>query len=131
MLHLWGMKSTQANSAPAPSLIRRWLSLGLLAAVSAACYALGLQNYFTLQSIAEHQSQLQTFVSQNLFLAAAIYFIVYVAVVALSLPGAALLSIQRDMKNSFEEIATTSYRVFHLSYRPRMDARPATPTRKS
>ena len=93
MLHLWGMKSTQANSAPAPSLIRRWLSLGLLAAVSAACYALGLQNYFTLQSIAEHQSQLQTFVSQNLFVATAIYFIVYVAAVALSLPGAAVLSI--------------------------------------
>lgn len=93
MLHLMVMKSTQVISAPAPSSLRRWLPLGLLAAVSAAGYALGLQNYFTLQSIAEHQTQLQAFVSQNLITALAAYFAVYVVTVALSLPGAALLSI--------------------------------------
>lgn len=93
MLHLRTMKTAARDALPAPSSLRRWLPLGLLAAVSLAGYALGLQNYFTLQSISEHQSQLQAYVSQNLFTAVAVFFAIYVVVVALSLPGAALLSI--------------------------------------
>ncbi len=87
------MKSSQALQSTVPSAYSRWLPLALLAAVSAAGYALGLQHYLSLQSLAENQTQLLVFVEQNLLLAMAIYFLIYVIVVALSLPGAALLSI--------------------------------------
>ena len=93
MRHLWCVKTVQAITDRPPSQIKRWLPLGLLATVSVACYALGFQNYLSLQSIAEHQTQLLGFVAQNLLTAMAIYFTIYVVVVALSLPGAALLSI--------------------------------------
>lgn len=87
------MKATPAISLSPVSPFKRWLPLALLVASVAACYALGLQNYLTLQNIAEHQTQLNNFVAANALAAVAIYFVVYVIVVALSLPGAALLSI--------------------------------------
>ncbi len=87
------MKATPAISLSSVSPFKRWLPLALLAAVVSACYALGLQSYLTFQNIAEHQTQLNNFVTANAFAAVAIYFVIYVVVVALSLPGAALLSI--------------------------------------
>jgi uncharacterized membrane protein YdjX (TVP38/TMEM64 family) len=56
-------------------------------------YGFGLHHYLTLQSIAEHQGLLENFVSQHLLAALLIYVAVYVVVVALSLPGAGVLSI--------------------------------------
>ena len=86
--------SNLASAAPLPaSPLRRWGALGLLIAVAAAAYGLGLQNYLGLQSMAEHQALLQGFVSGHLIVGLAIFFVVYVAVVALSLPGAGVLSI--------------------------------------
>ena len=87
------VKTTQTLAPSTVSPITRWVPLVLLAAAGVVCYALGLQNYLSLQSIIEHQTQLQDFVMHNFLAAIALYFGVYVAVVALSLPGAALLSI--------------------------------------
>ena len=87
------MKAMLAIFASSPSPFKRLLPLGLLAGAAAACYAMGLQNYLTLQSIAEHQTQLSNFVAEHALAAIAIYFVIYVVVVALSLPGAALLSV--------------------------------------
>ena len=87
------MKMAQATRAASASPLKRWLPLALLAAAGLACYALGLQNYFSPQSIVEHQRELQDFVKQNMIAAMAIYFAIYVTVVTLLLPGAALLSI--------------------------------------
>jgi uncharacterized membrane protein YdjX (TVP38/TMEM64 family) len=73
--------------------LKRWAPLLVLAGLTAAGYALGLQHYFSLQKIAENQALLQSYVSAHLLLALLIYSLVYIAIVALSFPGAGLLSI--------------------------------------
>jgi uncharacterized membrane protein YdjX (TVP38/TMEM64 family) len=91
------VKSANSNLASVTTVtaspLRRWGPLGLLMALAAASYGFGLQNYFGLQSMAEHQAMLQGFVQDQLLFALAIFFLIYVVVVALSLPGAGVLSI--------------------------------------
>jgi uncharacterized membrane protein YdjX (TVP38/TMEM64 family) len=77
----------------AASALKRWVPLAVLAALVALAYGFGLQNYFGLQSMAEHQAALQSFVMAHMLEAAVIYFFIYLAVVALSLPGAGVLSV--------------------------------------
>ncbi len=73
--------------------LQRWLPLFGLAVLTAIGYVLGLQHYFTLQSIAENQAVLHSYVAEHLFLALLIYTGAYFVVVALSFPGAGILSI--------------------------------------
>ena len=78
---------------PASDGIRRWLPLIVLAALVLGAYALGLQKYVSLEVIATNRDFLETYVANHLLLAVLIYSAVYVGVVALSLPGAGILSI--------------------------------------
>ncbi len=87
------MKSETLNMANQNQWIRKWAPLGLLAALIATAYALGLHNYLTLAAVVENRQVLQDFVRQNYFTALLAYLAVYILVVALSLPSAALLSI--------------------------------------
>ena len=77
----------------APSPIRRWLPLIALASFIAIAYALGLQKYFSLAAIAENHAALEIYVRDHLVFAVLIYMAIYIGVVALSLPGAGILSI--------------------------------------
>ena len=78
---------------PHPSGIRRWLPLVVLAALVLGAYALGLQKYLSLEVIATNRDYLTNYVADHLLLAVLIYVAIYIGVVALSLPGAGLLSI--------------------------------------
>ena len=78
---------------PSQNTVRRWLPLAAMLVVGGVIYTLGLQNYLTLQSLCENQALLQNFVAQNVILALAIYFVAYVVVASLSIPGATVLSI--------------------------------------
>lgn len=95
MIH--GRTSQTLMTEPQQSAIRqplrRWLPALLLLAVIAAGYALGLHHYLSLAALAEHRDQLKLFVAQHLLAALLIYMAVYIAVVAASIPGAAVLSI--------------------------------------
>jgi len=82
----------RATSAPAP-LLRRWAPLAILLAAIAAAWAAGLQDYLSLTAIAENRDALVGFVADNLLLSLLLYAAVYVMTVALSLPGASLLTI--------------------------------------
>jgi uncharacterized membrane protein YdjX (TVP38/TMEM64 family) len=73
--------------------LRQWLPLVVLAALVALAYSFGLQKYISLQVIAENQTLLLDYVRDHLLLALLIYVAVYIVVVALSLPGAGILSI--------------------------------------
>ena len=75
------------------SRLRRWLPAALLVALIAAVYATGFQRYLSLAAIAENREALRVFVADHLFAAILIYMGVYVSAVALSVPGASLLSI--------------------------------------
>ena len=72
---------------------RRWGPLVVRVAVAAVVFATGTYDYLSLATIADHRDALQDFVSQHRLGAVAGYGLVYVATVALSIPGAALLTV--------------------------------------
>jgi len=83
-----------AHSLVATSSVwRRAWPVAALALVFVAIYATGLHRYLTLSTVAEHRDALKGFVSEHLLAAVLIYAAIYIVAVALSLPGAALLSI--------------------------------------
>jgi uncharacterized membrane protein YdjX (TVP38/TMEM64 family) len=90
---MWQVMENQVTAPPTSNSLRRWLPLAVLLGLIGLGYGFGLHHYLTLQSIAEHQGELQDFVAQHLLAAVLIYCVVYIVVVALSLPGAAILSI--------------------------------------
>jgi len=86
------MTSSQPQSSQ-PSAFKRWLPAGVLVVLIGLTYFSGLHRYLSFTAIAEHRELLKSFVAQHLFAAMAIYMAVYIIAVALSLPGAAILSI--------------------------------------
>lgn len=85
----------QADGAPravTPRWPRRLTAAVLLLAV-AAFYAVGGQRYFSWNYLRSHLDAGQALVRHNLPLALAAFFLVYVAVTALSLPVAAALTL--------------------------------------
>lgn len=72
---------------------RRWLLLALIAAAIAAFFAFDLDRFLTLQALRERREALAGAIAAHPFASAALYFAAYVAVTALSLPAAALLTL--------------------------------------
>ncbi len=88
------MTEPAADIATSPA--SRWKRFGPLAAlliVIGGIYLTGTHEYLSLGKVAEHRDGLQQFVSSNLLLALGGYALSYIAVVAFSLPGGALLTI--------------------------------------
>lgn len=83
---------TDPRSSPYGSL-RRWLPVAVLTILIAAVYLAGLHRHISLAALAENREALRGFVATHLLLALAAYALLYVAIVALSLPGAAVMSI--------------------------------------
>ena len=85
------------HPVPAPPVLRRWLPMLALLMLAAAGYALGLHRYLSLTALAEHRDQLHHWVADRPVLALVVFMVIYVAVVALSLPGASIMSIAGGM----------------------------------
>lgn len=81
-------KASQDSVRP----FRRWWPLALLVVVAVGVYASGAYEKVSLATIAEHRDRLQDVVSQHWLVALAGFGLIYVATVALSIPGAALLT---------------------------------------
>lgn len=75
------------------SALSRWGPLLVLAAGIVIVYATGVHKYLSLSAVAENRETLIEFVAGHFASALLVYMLVYVAVVAFSLPGAALLTI--------------------------------------
>jgi uncharacterized membrane protein YdjX (TVP38/TMEM64 family) len=82
-------KAWQDRFAPA----RRWGPLVLLVVAAGLVYATGAYDYLSLAAVADHRDWLQTLVSQHWLAAIAGYGLIYMVTVALSIPGAALLTV--------------------------------------
>ncbi len=83
-------------SAAAPSAAARasrlW-PLALIAVAVALAYAFGLHRYLSLDALAAHRAALVDLVAQRPVAAAMLYVAAYVGVVALSLPGGAVMTL--------------------------------------
>src|SRR5688500_12458024 len=71
----------------------RILLLLLIALAIAAFFVFDLGAYLTLASLKARQAELAAFVDARPLVAVAAFFLLYVAVTALSLPGAAILTL--------------------------------------
>src|SRR3989454_3081677 len=72
---------------------RRLLVAALLLGLIAAFFALDLGQYFQLEYFKSKQSAMEEFRRANPLAAAGIFFLIYVAVTGLSVPGAAVMSL--------------------------------------
>lgn len=73
--------------------LKRVLPLLALVGLGAAAYALHLERFLTLDALRDNRSLLLSFVSAHRAPAALIFVVAYVGVVALSLPGATILTL--------------------------------------
>lgn len=73
--------------------ISRWLPLVVLAAIMAVGFSLGLHKYLTLDTLVAQRATLQAYLADHTIAAFALFFLSYVVVVAISLPGASILTI--------------------------------------
>src|SRR3990172_9129746 len=71
----------------------RVLVLAAIVALIAAFFALDLGRFFTIEFIKAQQAEIDTFYSAHPWQTAGAYFLIYVAVTGLSLPGAAVLTL--------------------------------------
>jgi len=74
-------------------MLRRWLPLALIVAAMAVAIWQGWYRYLTLESLIAHEAEFRAFIGSNIAGALAIYALIYIAVVALSLPGGLLLTL--------------------------------------
>ena len=72
---------------------RRLIPLGLLVAAGIAFVAIGGHHYLTFAALAENRDWLSSLVQRWGFVAALLYIAVYAGLVALSVPGSAVLTI--------------------------------------
>ncbi len=75
------------------SLLTRLLILALFAGGFATFFLLDLGQYLSLEELRERRDQLQAFTEANLALMIAAYMLVYIVMAALSVPGAAVLTL--------------------------------------
>ena len=75
------------------SLVRRLLPLLIMGAIVALVFAMGWHKLLTPESLADHRVALKRLIETNYVGVLLAYVAIYVAVVALSLPGALLLTI--------------------------------------
>lgn len=80
------------RSAPLAALWR-WLPLGVVLCLAAAALLLGWHRYLTIEALLVHEASLRAFVEDHYAGALLAYGGLYVAAVALSLPGGLLLTL--------------------------------------
>ena len=71
----------------------RWAIAALVIALVAAALLSGAGDALTLEQLKTRQAELQAWTRANLWLAALLYFVVYVLVTALSIPGAVVMTL--------------------------------------
>lgn len=89
------------------SRIQRFLPLAILLVAVVAVFALGLDDYLSFEQLERHRAQLLDLVDRHPLLAPLVFMLIYVIVIALSIPGGAVLTIAGGFL--FGLVATTVY----------------------
>jgi uncharacterized membrane protein YdjX (TVP38/TMEM64 family) len=86
---------SEAPPAPAPAgkSLLRFAPIVIVVAGLAAAYALGVHRYLSLDGLVRMRGEAQGFIASNLVAALAVYVIAYAVLAALSIPGAAFMTI--------------------------------------
>lgn len=82
-----------ADTPQESSPLRRWAPLLILSAFMVMAFALGWHKYLSFKTIGVNFEALKAFIAQNFAVALAAYIAIYIAAVALSLPGGAVLTV--------------------------------------
>ena len=83
---------TDASTPPVPAW-KRFLPLGVIVAALTGFFGFGLQQYFTLDSLAANQEAIKNYADANLLTTMLGIIVVYAAVTAISFPGAAIMTL--------------------------------------
>ncbi len=86
-------KSAKTAENKEKSLLVRLGPMALIAAALAAFFALGLHRYFTLETLQNNREALEGWVDASPLRALAIFIAVYAVAVAISFPGASIMTI--------------------------------------
>lgn len=73
--------------------MKKYIPLMVILVLSACVWFFNLYTYFSFDTLKVHQQFLDDFVAQNKILSVVIYCIIYIAVVGLSIPGAAFMTL--------------------------------------
>ena len=73
--------------------MKKFVPLGVLGVIIALVYIFDLHAYLTFDALKENRVLLQSFVKEHFFISLILFCAVYVAAIALSLPGGAVMSI--------------------------------------
>lgn len=87
------MDTVQHMARGAGNWLKRLWPLMLLVAVGGFVIAMGWHRYLTLEHLADNRESLRQLIQGNLLLALAAFIAIYAAVVALSVPGGAVMTI--------------------------------------
>lgn len=89
------MKTSNASGGQAPSLqnLTRWLPLIVLAGLMALAFSMGWHHYLSFKTVGLNYEALKTYISGNLGTAVALFMLIYIAAIALSLPGGLVLTL--------------------------------------
>ena len=71
----------------------KWLLIGLIAALIAAYFVFDLGQYFSLSYLKSQQAAIDAYYASNPLQTVAVFFLIYVAVTGLSLPGATIMTL--------------------------------------
>jgi uncharacterized membrane protein YdjX (TVP38/TMEM64 family) len=85
--------SAEESGSTKPRRLRRWLPLAALVALTAFAFALGVHEHLSFKTIGLNYELLKSFIDANLPAALVLYMLVYIAVVALSLPGGLVMTV--------------------------------------
>jgi uncharacterized membrane protein YdjX (TVP38/TMEM64 family) len=80
-------------ASPPPGGLKRWLPVALIFLATALVFAMGWHKYLSFKTIGLNYEALQAFIAEHTIAALLLYMLVYVAVVALSLPGGLVMTL--------------------------------------
>lgn len=81
------------TSAPSKGGLKRWVPVLVLVGLMALAFATGLHKYLSFKTVGLNYEALRAFISSNVVVAVLLYALIYIVVVALSLPGGLILTI--------------------------------------
>ena len=86
-------EEVKGGGAAEGGLIKRLLPVAVIVGLIGLVYAMGWHRYLTVEQLYESRTALKAYIADNFALSLAIYMVIYVAAIALSLPGGLLLTV--------------------------------------